>query len=160
VSIAIEQSDTELTFTQVLDAPRELLFKVFSESEHVKQWWGPEGWMMPVCTIDFQPGGTWLYCIRNADGEEHWAKAVYREIVLPERIVFTDNMVDAGGSPIEGLPPKRVTVTFDDVAGKTRLRVHVQLESAADLKKLVDMGFARHFPETLQHLEQILDSVK
>jgi uncharacterized protein YndB with AHSA1/START domain len=160
MSIAIEQSDTELTFTQVLDAPRELMFKVFSESEHVKQWWGPEGWMMPVCTIDFRPGGTWLYCIRNAEGEEHWAKAVYREIELPERIVFTDNMVDAGGSPIESSPPKRVTVTFDDVDGKTRLRVYIQLESAADLKKLVDMGFARHFPETLQHLEQLLDSVK
>ena len=66
MSIAIEQSDTELTFTQFLNAPRELMFKVFSESEHVKQWWGPEGWMMPVCDIDFRPGGTWLYCIRNS----------------------------------------------------------------------------------------------
>lgn len=160
MSIAIEQSDTELTFTQFLDAPRELLFRAFSEAEHVKRWWGPEGWMMPICTIDFRPGGTWLYCIRNARGEEHWAKAVYREIVPPERIVFTDNMIDAGGNPIEGLPAKRVTVTFDAVDGKTRLRVHVQLESAADLKKLVDMGFARHFPETLQHLEQLLKSVK
>jgi uncharacterized protein YndB with AHSA1/START domain len=92
VSIAIEQTDTELTFTQVLDAPRELLFKVFSESEHVKQWWGPEGWTMPICTIDFRPGGTWHYCIRNANGEEHWTKAVYREIVPPARIVYTDNM--------------------------------------------------------------------
>ena len=74
--------------------------------------------------------------------------------------MFTDNLVDAGGSPIEGLPPKRVTVAFDDLDGKTRLRVHVQLESAADLKKLVDMGFAQHFPETLLHLEQLLDNVK
>ena len=160
MSIAIEQTDTELTFTQLLNAPRELLFKVFSESEHVKQWWGPEGWMMPVCTIDFRPGGTWHYCIRNAEGEEHWAKAVYRDIVRPERIVFTDKMVDAGGNPLAGLPPKRVTVTFDDVGGKTRLRVHVQLESAADLNKLVELGFAKHFPQTLQHLEQLLDSVK
>src|SRR5437764_7829929 len=154
MSIAVEQTDTNLTFTQVLDAPRELIFKVFSESEHVKQWCGAEGWTMPVCTIDFRPGGTWHYCIRNAEGEEHWAKAEYHEIVPPERIVYTDNMVDAQGNPIEGLPSKRVTVTFDDVDGKTRLRVHVQLESAADHKKLVDMGFVQHFPETLNHLEQ------
>ena len=160
MSIAIEQGDTELTFTQFLNAPRELMFRVFSEAEHVRQWWGPEGWMMPVCTIDFRPGGTWLYCIRNTEGEEHWAKATYREIVFPERIVFTDNMIDARGSPITGLPSKRVTVMFDDIDGKTRLRVHVQLESAADLKQLVDMGFAKHFPETLQHLEQLLDNVK
>ena len=159
MSIAIEQSDTELTFTQFLNAPPEIMFKVFSEAEHVRQWWGPEGWMMPVCTIDFRPGGSWLYCIRNAEGEEHWAKAIYREIVPPERIVFTDNMIDAGGNPIEGFPPRRVTVTFDDADRKTRLRVHVQLESAADLKKLVDLGFARHFPETLQHLEQLLESI-
>ena len=69
-------------------------------------------------------------------------------------------MVDAGGNPIEGFPPRRVTVTFDDLDGKTGLRVHVQLESAADLKKLVDMGFVQHFPETLQHLEQLLDRAK
>ena len=160
MSIAIEQTDTELIFTQVLNAPRELTFKAFSEPGHVRQWWGPEGWAMPVCTIDFRHGGTWLYCIRNSEGEEHWSKAVYREIVPPAQIVFTDNMVDAAGSPIEGFPPRRVTITFDDLDGKTRLRVHVQLESAADLKKLVDMGFARHFPETLQHLEQLLDRVK
>ena len=160
MSIAIEQTDKELTFTQVLDAPRELLFKVFSESEHVKQWWGPEGWTMPICTIDFRPGGAWHYCIRNAKGEEHWAKAIYREIVSPARIVYTDNMVDAGGNPIEGLPPKCVTVMFDDVGGKTRLTVHVQLESVADCQKLVDMGFVQHFPETLHHLEQHVDSIK
>ncbi len=159
-AIAVEQTDTDLTFTQVLDAPRELIFKVFSESEHVKQWWGPEGWTMPVCTIDFRPGGTWHYCIRNSEGEEHWAKAEYHEIVPPERIVYIDNMVDALGNPIEGLPSKRVTVTLDDVDGKTRLRVHVQLESAVDCKKLVDMGFVQHFPETLNHLERHLESVK
>ena len=160
MSIAIEQSNSDLTFTQVLNAPRELIFKAFSESEHVKQWWGPEGWAVPVCTIDFQPGGIWLYCIRNTEGEEHWTKAVYREIVPPERIVFTDNLVDASGNPIKGLPPKRVIVTLDDANGKTRLRVHVQLESAADRQKLVDMGFVRHFPETLNNLERLLDSVK
>lgn len=160
MSIAVEQTDTDITFTQVLDAPRELIFKVFSESEHVKQWWGPEDWTMPICTIDFRPGGVWLYCIRNTEGEEHWAKAEYHEIVPPELIVCTDNMVDARGNPIEGFPSRRVTVTFDDVGGKTRLRVHVQLESAADRKKLVDMGFVQHFPETLHHLEQHLDSVK
>ena len=160
MSIAIKQSNTELTFTQVLNAPRELVFRAFSQSEHVRQWWGPEGWAMPVCAIDFRPGGTWLYCIRNAEGEEHWAKAVYRDIVPPARIVFTDTMVDERGNLIEDFPSRRVTVTFDGVDGKTRLRVHVQLESAADLKKLVDMGFVKHFPETLQHLEQLLDSVK
>lgn len=159
MSIAIEQSDTELTFTQVLNAPRELVFRAFSQSEHVKQWWGPEGWAMPVCTIDFRPGGTWLYCIRNAEGEEHWAKAVYREIEPPERIVFTDNMVDDRGNRIEDFPSRLVTVTFDDLDGTTRLRVHVRLESAADLKKLVEMGFVKHFPETLEHLEQLLDNV-
>lgn len=160
MSIAIEQSDTELTFTQVLNAPRELVFRAFSQSEHVRQWWGPEGWAMPVCTIDFRPGGTWLYCIRNAEGEEHWAQALYREIASPSRIVFTDNMVDAQGNLIADFPSRLVTVTFDNLDGRTRLRVHVQVESAADLKKLVEMGFVKHFPETLQYLEQLLDSIK
>src|SRR5512146_1090509 len=105
------QKTSELTITRVFDAPRELVFKAFSEAEQIRQWWGPTGWMMPVCTIDFRPGGEWHYCIRNAEGEEHCARAIYHTIVPLQQIVFTDELIDAQGKAIPGLPAKRTTVT-------------------------------------------------
>ncbi|MBO0795614.1 MAG: hypothetical protein J2P36_32380, partial [Ktedonobacteraceae bacterium] len=68
--------------------------------------------------------------------------------------------VDAQGNPLEGFAPKQVIATFDEADGKTRLHVHVQLASAADCEKLVKLGFARRFPETLNHLEQHINHVK
>ena len=158
--IAVTQTDTDLTFTQVLDAPRELVFHLFSEAEHIKQWWGPQGWTISVCTFDFRPGGTWHYCLRNTKGEEHWVKAHYQEIIPFERIMYTDQMVGAQGNPLEGFAPKQVIVTFDQADGKTQLNVHDQLASAADREKLVKLGFAQRFPAALNHLEQHMNNVK
>src|SRR5512140_1148855 len=127
---------SELTITRVFNAPRELVFRAFSEPDQVRQWWGPTGWTMPLCTIDFRPGGEWRYCIRNSEGEEHYARAVYHEILPPEKIVFSDEIVDAQGRPIAGPPAKRMTVSFDELGEKTQLTVLVQLASPAELEKL------------------------
>lgn len=71
----------ELVLERVFDAPRELVFKVFSEAEHLKQWWGPRGWIVPFCSVDFRPGGVWHYCMKCVDekqgdffGMESWGK--------------------------------------------------------------------------------------
>lgn len=151
---------SEVTVTRIFNAPRELVFRAFAEPEQVRQWWGPAGWEMPVCTMDFRPGGEWRYCIRNADGEEHCARAVYHEIVPPERLVFSDEIVDAQGRPIAGPPVKRMTVIFDGLGEKTQITVHVQLASPADLEKLMAMGFKQGFAQALDNLEQHLFQVQ
>jgi len=151
-----DQEDTELTFSRIYDAPRELVFKAFSEPGQISQWWPPKGWAMPVCSIDFRPGGEWRYCFRNAAGEEHWSRAVYHKIIPQQLIVYSDEFIDAQGNIITGLPSKTVTVTFDDLDGKTRLTVMVLLATAADRQKLVEMGFIRGFTETLGNLERYL----
>jgi uncharacterized protein YndB with AHSA1/START domain len=158
------QMTNEIIITRVFDAPRELVFRAFSEPEQVRQWWGPTGWTMPVCTIDFRPGGEWRYCIRNAEGEEHCARAVYQKIVPMEQIVFRDEIVDNQGRPIVGQPSRQLTVIFNDLAGKTLLTVYVELGSTADLEKLLAMGFSKGFSEALnnleQHLRQVQQSIK
>ena len=155
-----DQKDTQLTFSRIYDAPRELVFKAFSEVEQISQWWPPKGWAMPVCSIDFRPGGEWRYCIRNAAGEEHWARAVYRKIIPPQQLVFWDEITDAQGYAIAGLPSKTVTVTFTDLGSQTKLDVLVQLETAADRRKLVEMGFIRGFTQSLDNLERHLVGIK
>lgn len=154
------QMTSEITITRVFEAPRELVFRAFSEPEQVRQWWGPTGWTIPICTIDFRPGGEWHYCIRSAEGIEHCATAVYHKIVPPQEIVFSDAMVDAQGQVIESLPKKRTTVLFEDLGEKTQMTVHVQAASPTDLEQLLAMGFKQGFNQALNNLEEHLRQVQ
>jgi uncharacterized protein YndB with AHSA1/START domain len=127
---AMEAEEQALVITRVFDAPRELVFKAWSEPERMMRWWGPKGFTTPVCKIDFRVGGKFLNCMRSPDGKDYWSTGVYREIIEPERIVCTDSFADAEGNvvpashygmtgdvPMEML----ITVTFEDQDGKTKL---------------------------------------
>src|SRR3982750_3642882 len=94
VSIA----DREITFEREFAAPRALVFKAWTDPRALEHWFGPAGWTLPVCEVDLRPGGVWRYCMRGPKGEESWGRATYREIVEPERLVYTDSFSDAAGN--------------------------------------------------------------
>jgi uncharacterized protein YndB with AHSA1/START domain len=122
-------ADRELVITRVFDAPRRLVFKAWTEPEHLVRWWGPRGFTTISGRMDIRPGGAWFRAIRAPDGSVHRKRGVYREIVAPERLVFTYLTEDAEGNPG---PETVVTVTFADLGGKTRLTLHQALfESVA-----------------------------
>ena len=108
-SAAIESTERELVITRVLDAPRRLVFKAWTEPERVVRWWGPQGFTMPSCKMDVRPGGAFRFCMRSPDGADHWLQGVYREIVEPERLVLTWAWEDAEGKPGH---ETQVTVSF------------------------------------------------
>ena len=99
-SAAPEASGEELVITRVLDAPRARVWRAWTEAEQLKHWWGPKGFTMGVCKLDFRPGGMFHYSMRTPDGHELWGRFVYREILKPERIVF-----------INALPTKTATLS-------------------------------------------------
>ena len=114
---------------RTFDAPRSLLFKAWTEPRRLAQWWGPKGFTNPVCEIDARPGGTLRIVMRSPDGAEHPMKGVFREVIEPERLVFTNIAIDtAGNSLIEGL----MTVTFAEHAGKTKLILHTSVGHGRD----------------------------
>jgi uncharacterized protein YndB with AHSA1/START domain len=86
---SVEVTDRILTITRTFNAPRELVFNSWIEREHIKRWWGPEGFEMTSCEMDVRPGGQWRYCIRSPEGRDYWRSGEYREVVPPERLVFT-----------------------------------------------------------------------
>ena len=109
-----------LVLSRIIDAPRALVFSVWTEPEHLVHWWGPKDFTLPHCECDFRPGGGYRFCMRAPDGTDHWVWGVYREIVEPERIVFTWER--GGESAASGTV---VTVTFaDHQGGKTKLTLH------------------------------------
>jgi len=157
----------EIVLERVFDAPRELVFKVFSEAEHLKHWWGTHGWTLTVCNIDFRPGGIWHYCMKCTDenqaeyyGFESWGKAVYQEIEAPEKIVFVDYFSDAEGNEAEGMPASTVTTIFQEYEGKTKLVSRSRYETEEALNAVLKMGVEQGVAETWDRLEKHLQSLQ
>jgi len=118
----------ELVITRVLDAPREVVWKAWTDPARFMLWWGPKGFTSPVCRIDLHVGGKYLYCMRSPAGQDYWSTGVYRDIVPLERIVCTDSFADSEGNVVaasyygmRGYWPLEmvVTVTFEEDGGKT-----------------------------------------
>src|SRR5512147_1513859 len=79
----------ELVITRTFDAPRALVFRAWTQPEHMVRWLGPHGYTAPSCKIDFRVGGAYRACICSPEGQESWMRGIYREIVEPERLVFS-----------------------------------------------------------------------
>jgi uncharacterized protein YndB with AHSA1/START domain len=113
---AAETADREVFIRRVFEAPRELVWKAFTERERMEKWWGMRGLTTRVVELDLRPGGTFLYVMRMPDGRELCGKWVYREIVAPELLVVVHFTTDATGRPIPhpydpSLPPEMLTTT-------------------------------------------------
>lgn len=156
-----------LVLERTFDAPRELVFSMFKEAEHLKRWWGPRGWEVPFCTVDFRPGGVWHYCMKCVDenmgdfyGTESWGKQAYQEIVEPERIVYIDSFSDAAGNVDESLPSTRGTLQFIDLGGKTKLVSRSEYASPEALRTVLDMGMMQGITQTWDRLEERLNELR
>lgn len=128
-----EGMETEFVVTRDFDAPRDLVWKMWTEPEMVKQWWGPTGFTAPVIKSDFRQGGSYLYDMRDPEGKDYWNGGEFLEIVPMERIVATDYFTDEQGNKVppsyyglpDDMPEERVvTETFEELeGGRTRFTV-------------------------------------
>lgn len=121
-----ETADRELVFTRVFDAPRALVWKAWTEPEHVARWWGPNGFTTTTHAMDVRPGGVWRFVMHGPDGVDYENRIVYVAVVKPERLVYQHG----GGDDAEPVNFE-VTVTFADRAGKTELAMRMVFPSAA-----------------------------
>jgi len=119
-------SDREIVSTRVFDAPRERVFQAWTDPEHLARWWGPKGFTNTFHEFDPRPGGVWGFVMHGPDGVDYKNRSVFVEIVKPERIVFDH---------VSG-PRFRVTATFAEEAGRTRLTWLMLFETAAEYEKV------------------------
>lgn len=157
----------ELVMERIFDAPRDLVFKTFSKSEHLAAWWGPAGWETENRQFEFEPGGVWHFCMRCADknqgdlyGQESWGKAVFHEIVEPEKIVYTDSFSDAEGNTMEEMPSIQITILFVEHEDNTKLIVRSQFASAEALQQVMDMGVVQGFSSQFDGLDDLLKALQ
>jgi uncharacterized protein YndB with AHSA1/START domain len=132
----------EFVISRVFDAPRDKVWKAWTEVERLKQWWGPKGFTVSYCKIDLRPGGVMHYCLRMPDGNEMWGKFVYREIVKPQRLVWINSFSDKDGGttvhPMSADWPREMlsTATFEEQGGKTKVTVQwVPVDSSTQIER-------------------------
>jgi uncharacterized protein YndB with AHSA1/START domain len=143
--------DREVLVMREFDAPRRLVFEAFSKPEHLKRWWGPAIYEMTSAEMDFRSGGAYRYVTRAADGTEHPFKGVFREVISPERLVFTQ-IYDVKPFDAEVV----VTMTLEERDGKTLLTSRSVFPSAGPLSEYADSGMEDGMNESYDRLDGIL----
>jgi uncharacterized protein YndB with AHSA1/START domain len=128
---ATAPADREPVVERVFDAPRRLVFRLWTQPEHAARWWGPQGFTTLLCQMDVRPGGVWRRRMRSPEGTVHVKRGVYREIVEPERLVFTYADEDADGQVGH---ETLVTVSFTEAGGKTKLTLRQAAFEAAEAR--------------------------
>ena len=143
-------SDREIVMTRIFDAPRDLVFEAHTSCEHMSRWWGPRRYQISSCQIDFRPGGAWRIVQRGPDGGEHGFRGEFREIVRPERIVWTFEY--------EGMPGHVSvdTLTLEEQGGKTTLTAISVFDTVQDRDGMLQSGMQEGAAETWDRLDEYL----
>lgn len=140
----------ELTIKRVFDAPRELVYACWTQEEHMQKWFFPKDFTVPATQSDIRPGGSYRSCLRAPDGTDYWVGGTYKELLPPERIVFTHAWQDGAGNAEHETV---VTITLKDLGdGRTQLTFH----QAFFLSEASRDGHKTGWVESLDNLEAYL----
>jgi len=147
-------SDRELVLTRIIDAPREKLFRAWTDAELLKQWFAPLPWTTPHAELDVRPGGASTITMRGPDGNEMPCLGVYLEVVPNERLVFTDAYTQAWEPSRK--PFMTAILTFEDLGGKTRYTARVWHWSVEDRQQHETMGFHQGWGQCTDQLAALV----
>jgi len=151
VEVAVSlPSEREIAFTCRFQRRAQLLFEAWTKPEHLKQWWGCEGSSITHCAIDLRSGGSWSLVMRMADGSEHPFHGIYREIVRPHRLVYTE----CYEMPQFGSPEWLTTVTFAEAHGETLVTHTIQHKSRDVRDAHLQAGMEQGMVQTLTRLNE------
>jgi uncharacterized protein YndB with AHSA1/START domain len=153
LNVIAEPGKHEIIITRDVDAPRELVFKAFTDSKLVAQWWGNDAATTIVDKMEVRTGGIWRYVSRDADGNEYAFYGVYHQISAPERLVYTFEF--------EGMPGHILlqTITLEEHNGKTRITDASVFQSVADRDGMLQSGMEEGAAESYDRLDRVLASM-
>jgi len=139
-------ADREIVATRVFDAPRDLVFRMWTDPAHIMRWWGPNGFTTTIHEMDVRPGGMWRFIMHGPDGVDYPNEILYREIMAPERLAYA-----------HVAPAFETTVTFAEERGRTTVRVRMLFGTAAERDAvLTQYGAVEGLNQTLGRLDEYL----
>lgn len=154
---ATDARKRELTLTRIFDAPRDLVWRAWTDPAMIAAWWGPRMFTAPVCEVDLRVGGEIRIVMRAPDGNEHTMKGIFRELVRPEKIVFVNNAYGADGTQhLEGI----TTVIFGDDGGKTKLTLYTIATGLTEMSEMMLAGMTEGWTQTIDRLGEFVERAK
>jgi len=167
----VDIRDRELVITRVFDAPPALVYKVWTEPEHIKNWWGPGPFTAPRCEVDLKVGGEYLYVMRSPDGQEFTVAGRYIEIVENQKLVYTDDMFKQADFWKKMIGSKVgpdvdfstlhliVMVTFEDQGDTTNFKLVTRFVSNEVRDAMAGMMMAEGWTSSLQKFATELSKI-
>jgi uncharacterized protein YndB with AHSA1/START domain len=150
-----ETSDREIVISRVVNAPRELVWEAWIDPKQVVKWWGPRGFTTTVHEMEVKPGGVWTLTMRGPDGTEYPNKSIFKEVVKPERIVFSHGGAKKGGPGANFI----ATWTFEAEGNKTKVTIRMVFDTAADRDLVVKTyGAIEGGQQTLGRLNELMET--
>ena len=138
-------------------APIESVWKAWTDSDLLDQWWAPKPWRAETKSMDFRTGGFWLYAMKGPNNEVHWARVDYKSIEKLKNFQAADYFCDENGNKNDELPNMNWDNQFSKTADGTRVVVNISFKSEADIRAILDMGFKEGFEMALGNLDELLE---
>lgn len=149
-------ANKQMKVTREFDAPIEKVWKAWTESELLDQWWAPKPWKAMTKSMDFRTNGSWLYCMEGPEGEKHWAIIKYSSIEPLKNFTGIDAFCDENGKINEEFPSMQWSNSFSEKNGVTTVVVDITFPSMEALKQITEMGFKEGFSMAHTNLDEIL----
>lgn len=150
-----ETADREIVITRSFNAPRNLVFDVWTDPKHIGAWWGPTGFTTTTHEMNVKPGGVWRFIMHGPDGTDYPNRITYREVIKPEKLVFSH------GDDIDSDPNAFLsTVTFKEVGKKTEITMEMVFNTKAQRDMVVEQyGAIEGNKQTMDRLEKYLGTI-
>lgn len=154
--ISKDAANKKLKVVREFDAPVEKVWKAWTETELLDQWWAPRPWKANTQSMDFREGGTWQYYMEGPDGSRHYCRADYETIVPNKSFVGLDAFCDENGKINDDFPRMHWKCVFSKSDSGTKVDVEITFATEADMEKIIEMGFKEGFTAAHGNLDELL----
>ncbi len=155
-SITKDLDNKRLLIEREFDAPVAQVWKAWTDSNLLDQWWAPKPWRAETKAMDFREGGQWLYCMVGPDHSRTWCQVNYESIIAEKSFTAEDAFCDENGNKNTSFPSMHWENEFSATQSGTRVRVEITFTSVEDLEKIIEMGFEPGFAAALGNLDELL----
>jgi uncharacterized protein YndB with AHSA1/START domain len=149
----------QLKVTRNFNAPVDLVWKAWTDPELLDKWWAPKPWKTVTKSMDFRPGGRWLYSMNGPAGEQHWSKADFLKIKSHSMYEARDSFCDQEGNENSNIPSMHWNVQFSQTGSGTRVDVLISFPTVEALEKIIEMGFKEGFAAAHNNLDELLEGM-
>lgn len=153
---SVDRENNTITIVRDFDAPHDKVWAAWTQKEWLDQWWAPKPYRMQTKTLDFKPGGYWLYAMISPEGNKHWCRADYKSVNHGTSFSYVDAFCDENGLVGEEFPGAFWTNTFTSKGETSTVHIFIKYKDLANLEKIIEMGFKEGLTMCLGNLDEVL----